>query len=252
MRSLENQTAVSDDGIDSTTHAYNQVRRAVLDGTLPPSSVFSQVQVAKQLGISRTPLREALRLLQTEGLVTSEVRRRVRVSALDLDDLEELYAMRLTLEPMCVRFTVPRLTDIDLDAIQDAMDRYHAWIRDPSARTADPDAGRTAHREFHLGLAGRAGPRLGRTVSELWDHAERYRLLYHDPVSVDAVVVSIAEREHEGILAAARERDGERCASLVADHLARTALTVIAGQDPRREPQLVRDALRHATCEDKP
>jgi GntR family transcriptional regulator, rspAB operon transcriptional repressor len=71
-------------------HAYEQLRSKILLGELAPGATFSQVQLASQLGISRTPLREAVRLLQTEGLLDSEPNRRVRVSPLTTEDFEDL------------------------------------------------------------------------------------------------------------------------------------------------------------------
>ena len=63
-------------------HAYDQLRNKILVGELAPGATFSQVQLATELGVSRTPLREAVRLLQTEGLLRSEPKRRVRVAPL--------------------------------------------------------------------------------------------------------------------------------------------------------------------------
>ena len=75
--------------------AHQRVREAILHNELKPGSIISQVKLAKQVGVSRTPLREALRLLQVEGLVETEHNRRVRISALSLADLEELYSLRI-------------------------------------------------------------------------------------------------------------------------------------------------------------
>jgi DNA-binding GntR family transcriptional regulator len=226
---------------DSTAHAYREVRAAILDGGLAPGSVFSQVQLAARLGISRTPLREALRLLQNEGLVRAEPRRRFRVASLDLGDLEQLYAMRLCLEPLAVRATVPLLSDAELGDMRSALEEAaHALARGEAAGLRAP------HRRFHLGLVAHAGRRLTDTVSELWDHAERYRLLYHHTAADEMAVYTLAGSEHRAILAAAEEREQERAAALLAAHLARTALTIFASRDPGQEPRLIRDALLHA------
>jgi DNA-binding GntR family transcriptional regulator len=228
-------------GIDSTAHAYREVRAAILGGALEPGSVFSQVQLAARLGISRTPLREALRLLQNEGLVRAEVRRRFRVAPLELFDLEQLYAMRLGLEPLAVRATVPLLSDAELDEIAIALDDgERALARGEAAALRPP------HRRFHMGLVAHAGERLTATVSQLWDHAERYRLMYHDTAEDEIAVYTLAHSEHRAILLAARQRDGEQAGALLAQHLARTALTIFASRSPGEEPRLIRDALRHA------
>ena len=102
------------DGGASTQHAFEELRRRILQGELAPGATFSQVQLSNQLGVSRTPLREAVRLLQMEGLLRAEARRRVRVSPPSTDDFEDLYAIRISLESLAVRLTVPQLTEAEL------------------------------------------------------------------------------------------------------------------------------------------
>ncbi len=239
------QAAPGGSGLDSTAHAYREVRTAILDGGLAPGSVFSQVQLAARLAISRTPLREALRLLQNEGLVRAEARRRFRVAPLDLGDLEQLYAMRLSLEPLAVRATVPILSDGELGDMRSALEEAALALARGEAEGLRPP-----HRRFHLGLVAHAGERLRDTVSELWDHAERYRLMYHHTAEDEIAVYTLAQSEHRAILTAAEQRDDERTAALLAQHLARTALTIFASRDPGQEPRLIRDALRHAAAID--
>ena len=77
-------------------HAY--LRECILDGTLTPGTKLSQVSLARQLGISRTPLREVLRMLQEEGLGEIEPNQRTRVSGLDPQELDDVYAIRILLE----------------------------------------------------------------------------------------------------------------------------------------------------------
>src|SRR3984885_6529486 len=78
---------MADNG-QNTEDVYERVRNAILDGQLAPGAVMSQVALAQDLGISRTPLREALRMLQSEGLVEGEPNRRVRVAPMTASDLE--------------------------------------------------------------------------------------------------------------------------------------------------------------------
>src|ERR1700732_3938430 len=107
---------------DHTRLAYDRVRLAILDGTLEPGRPISQVRLAGELQVSRTPLREALRLLEHEGLVESDFNRRVRAKPLTMPDLEALTAMRLTSEPLGVRLTTPTLDPERLVEIRAVMD----------------------------------------------------------------------------------------------------------------------------------
>lgn len=158
--------------VDNTSLAYREVRSAILSGALKPGAWVSQVGLAAQLEISRTPLREALRLLQTEGLVESDFNRRVRVSPLSIEDLESLYAMRLGTEPVAVRLSVPYLSDDELAELRTAMLSMNA------SKPADPSVIAATHRRFRVGLFAHVGNRFKRHVEDLWDHAERYRILY--------------------------------------------------------------------------
>jgi DNA-binding GntR family transcriptional regulator len=229
----------------STRHAYEQLRRRILFGELPPGTTFSQVQLATQLGVSRTPLREAVRLLQTEGLVQSEPKRRVRVAPVTTEDFEDLYAMRIVLDSVAVRLTVPRLSEAELADIRVAYFETTA-----AAAAGDVARYREAHRRFHFGLFMHAGARLERQVEDLWDHAERYRRLHLEHAGELAHVVRLVQRDHAGILEAVRVAHAGLAARRIAEHLARTALVTLAHVDQRHEPARVRAALEHVYAED--
>jgi DNA-binding GntR family transcriptional regulator len=233
------------DGGASTRHAYEQLRTKILVGDLAPGATFSQVQLASQLGVSRTPLREAVRLLQTEGLLNSEPKRRVRVSPLTTEDFEDLYAMRIVLDSLAVRLTVPSLTDAELAAIR-------LGYLEATAAAAQGDAAgyREPHRRFHFGLFAHAGPRLLRQVQDLWDHAERYRGLLSQFGGDLAVLVRLGQQDHAAILDAAERRDAPLAARRHAEHLARTALMTLVHTDHRHHPARIREALEHVYAQD--
>ena len=83
---------------DNVEQVYKRVREAILEGQIAPGTVMSQVALADDLGVSRTPLREALRMLQSEGLVEAQANRRATVTPISATDLEELVVMRVALE----------------------------------------------------------------------------------------------------------------------------------------------------------
>ena len=90
-------------------HVHAYLRECILDGTLTPGTKLSQVSLAEQLGISRTPLREVLRMLQEEGLVEIEPNQRTRVSGLDPQELDDVYASRILLETLALSMTIGQL-----------------------------------------------------------------------------------------------------------------------------------------------
>ena len=218
-------------------HAY--LRQRILDGTLPPGTALSQLQLAHQLGVSRTPLREALRLLQEERLVLAEHNHRMRVADINLEELESLYASRIVLESLALALTVPRLSQSELDALNQELDAMHA-----ASIERDADTWERGNRRFHALLALHAQDRIRETIHRSIDASERYRRI---KLRTIPHALEIAEAEHKDILAACCERNSDAAVERLARHLARTALTVIAQVAPEHEPTAVRTALRFVT-----
>ncbi len=233
------------EGSASSEHAYDQLRFQILTGQLAPGSSFSQVQLAQQLGISRTPLREAVRRLQSEGLLRSEHNRQVRVAPLSTRDFEDLYTLRIPLDSLAVKLSVPTLSDRELAITQEA-----CRLTTEAAEHGDLVNYREPHRQFHMSLIVGAGARLRAQVEDLWDHADRYRLLYKMHADDGTRVMQLASQEHQAILEAAERRDATACARLVAAHLARTALMTLVRVDPRHDPAAIRAALDLVSAED--
>lgn len=242
----------SDDGAETdgavralsvdTVHA--RIRQAILLGEFAPGTEMSQVQLANELGVSRTPLREALRLLQREGLITAERNRMVRVSPLSLDDLEQLYALRIVNEALGIRLTVPQLTEQELARLDELLATMERLAAD-----GDVERWEAPHREFHMLLVAGAGARPCRLIEELAQHSERYRRVY---VTQEPRAWSYGAAEHVAIVDACRARDAVAAAEQLARHLSRTALTVIMLVSPEREPTLVRAAVRAVVCGGEP
>jgi DNA-binding GntR family transcriptional regulator len=215
---------------------YERLRDAIVTGALPPGAVTSQVALGEELGVGRTPLREALRILQSDGLVVGEPNRRVRIAELTGPDAEELYIARVTLETAAVRLTVPNLASHDIAE----MEGYMAQM-DHYGRGRDWAALRGPHRAFHEKLIAGAGPRIIGLIVELFDHAERYRL-----AQAAATEQQWAQRqsEHRGLVDAAAAGDVELVVRLLAAHYVRSAALVLGRLDPERDPERLRATLR--------
>jgi DNA-binding GntR family transcriptional regulator len=201
----------------NTEDVYERVRGAILDGELAPGTLMSQVALAEELGISRTPLREALRMLQGEGLVEAEPNRRVRVAPMTPSDLEQLYVMRVTLEAEALRLSVPLMTPEDLARLEGSMAEMAHY-----AEAKDYRRWVVPHQEFHRALTAPAGQRVNDLLGQLFDHAERYRRLHigHGPSAW-------ATAGHREILDACKAGDRVLSGGRLASHLARTGLEVI-------------------------
>jgi DNA-binding GntR family transcriptional regulator len=228
---------VSGNVVDATTGAravYDRLYSEILAGQLDPGKPVSQIKLAERLGVSRTPLREALRMLERDGLIHSEPNRKVRVTPVSVDDLEQLYALRVTVEALAIRITVPRLTDADLARLHRSVEAMEA-----AADGHDLEGWEAPHREFHLRLCGHAGKRFTRLAADLAAHAERYRRIY----LAEPIAWSSAASEHREILQAAESGAGAVAADRLARHLARTALTLIAAVAPEHDALPLRTAV---------
>jgi DNA-binding GntR family transcriptional regulator len=225
------------DGDHAAASVHQHLRRLILEGTIPPETVLPQVSLAAQLGISRTPLREAIRMLQEEGLVVAEPQKRARVAPFDASNLEAIYVHRVTLEALGVTVTTPRLTPeerTELETLRDTMsiDRL----------THSPEEWQAAHRRFHLLLVDRLGSHLLRVVQLNMDSSERYRLLVARLGGQDRRWQN-AVSEHAAIVDTVLEGDGEKASQLLSAHLARTALMLIAELAPSYDPSTLRASL---------
>jgi DNA-binding GntR family transcriptional regulator len=224
-----------DGGADSNgvVALHRRLRKLILDGMYPPGTLLSQVELAETLGVSRTPLREALRMLQEEGLIEAEHNQRARIPIFDPQVLDAIYASRVLLEALGIRLTVPNLQQQDLDALRQA-------LMDLSS-ASEPESREEPHRRFHRLLVLHAGEQLSNMIAGYADRCAFYRRMY---VQSDPRNRTVADAEHEAIFQACVERDPQAAAYLLTRHLARTALTLLAQLTPEYEPAAVRTALQ--------
>ena len=193
---------------DATADA---LRGRIVAGAWPAGTPLRQEALAEELGVSRIPLREALRRLEAEGLVVVQPHRGAVVAALPTSDALELFELRALLEADLVRRAVPRLTAAD-----DARLRAAALGFERAVIDGDVAAWGLANRDFHFALYAAAGrPRTLEVVERL--HAQTDRLLRLQLALTDGVRRAV--REHRAIAAAARARDPRRAAALVRRHI---------------------------------
>ena len=229
---------------DRVEQVYRRLRREILSGELSPGAVLSQVQVAARFKISRTPLREALKRLLAENLVVGDFNKRMRVSELNLQDFDQIYALRIAIEPMAVAAALPTW---DAAGRRDLAE--HVQNMEEAVARLDLVGFRGAHRAFHLGLTRGSGARVERLLEDLWDNSERYRLTYlhhnyDDPASAASQQLRISQTEHREILRTALDGDAAQCGRELVDHMHRAIDIVYLGADTRPPARLSLTALR--------
>ena len=218
--------------------ARDRIRAAIMSGELPPGTVMSQLGLSQRLGVSRTPLREALRMLQEEGLVEIERNRRARVASFDAEDLEVVYASRILLTALATMLTVPRLTEKEITLMEQLIERMKQC-----SQSDDSEGWRVADYAFHHVHCLFAPASVQRELRTLFERATLYRLLrLRDQPHRQAITF----KDHDAIISACRERNPHAAVDAVVRHLSRIALALLAFTAPERDPQTIRAALQIA------
>jgi DNA-binding GntR family transcriptional regulator len=188
----------------------SSLREAILAGALPPGLRLRQERLAGQFGTSRIPVREALRALEHEGLVTSFPYRGFTVTELDADDIEEVYELRIILESHAVRVAVPLMTDEDVVALERL---YSEMVRAQAG-----EAQLAARERFYIRLYSMAGrPRLVALIARLRQEVAR---------SLRWPTLQHAPQHHERFFEAVRAGDAEAAAAQLATHYRRVAILI--------------------------
>jgi DNA-binding GntR family transcriptional regulator len=210
----------------------HQLRDLILDGSLEPGSRLSERQLGVELGVSRTPLREALRSLAGEGLVELLPRRGARVARLHEAEVDHIFAVLESLEALAGALACEAMSDADIAAVKSLHTRMVE-----AYKASDEDAFFDLNRQVHERiLVGAANPVLMRMYESLSGQVRRARFmaLNNRRQWADAV------REHEEIIAALSSRDGERLSTALHAHLrgkrhkVKQTLVTPSGAAPRK------------------
>lgn len=192
------------------------LRNALLAGEIRPGERLKVAELEKRFGVSHTPIREAVRRLETEGLVVALPQRSTVAAGVDLDDLRGLYDIRRIIECEVVRRSIDAMTDEQVEAVRLALEALESVA-------ADHDSPRfwEAHRDFHWALLEPgASAWIERVLSQVWLASQRYVRLFVSETVDDAM------RDHRELYACCVERDGARAGALLRLHLDRTEQAV--------------------------
>ena len=206
--------------------AVPTLHEAILTGVLALGERLQIEDLAQTLDMSPMPIREALRLLGSIGLVENVPPRGARVTELSVDDLRDVYDSRLALEPLTVRRAAARFTPEDAARARERLDAYVDAYRREDVRLIW-----STHTAFHFAIYDAAGSRwMARLIRPLWDTTDRYRF------AMLPIRTSLDTRriEHEQLLEACIEQEPEVAAARVHNHLATTAnmIAVQMGVEP--------------------
>jgi DNA-binding GntR family transcriptional regulator len=193
--------------------AYTRVRELVLSGQLEPGSVINQAVLARQIGISTTPLREALRRLMQQGLVELDAHRDARVTQLNAEEARDLLEVRRSLDPMAASLAAERRTRQDLAEMRASLDGLDALPSNPTVPQL------IAHRRFHTAVYRAShNALLVEMLDGLWDTADRYRR-HGLQVERSPEERAVKAGEHQLLFQAIEEGDAETAADVMRAHI---------------------------------
>ena len=193
--------------------AYTRVRELILSGELEPGAVINQAILARQIGISTTPLREALKRLKQQGLVELDAHRDARVAALDAEEARDLLEVRRSLDPLAASLAADRRTKQDLVEMRSSLEGLQALPSNPSVQQL------VAHRRFHTAIYRAShNALLVETLDGLWDTADRYRRHGLQVERSDAERAA-KDREHRLLFEAIVEGDAGTAADVMTAHI---------------------------------
>ncbi len=209
-------TIKAGDSIARKDEAYNYLKNAILTYQLSPDEAISEMAISKELNISRTPVREAMRELEIEGLIVSYPSRGSFVASLTPYDVEEIYELRCLLEVWALKRSITRITEEELDEVEKMLKE--------TVENLDWAGLHKADRRLHGLIVEKSGSkRLVTFVNTLNSQIERVRR-----ISAKEQGRSIRSyKEHMQIIDCIRQRDLERCESILEEHLHSVANSAI-------------------------
>lgn len=198
---------------------FNTLRRAILKGELEPGERLMEIALANKLGVSRTPIREAIRKLELEGLVIMIPRKGAEVARITEKDLKDVLEVRTSLEKLAIELACDRITEEEIKDLQDTCQAFrNSLTSDDLTTIAEKDVA------FHDVIFGATkNARLIQILNNLREQMYRYRLEYLKDTESHQRLVA----EHQEILEAVMRRDKAEAVRLVQEHIYIQELTVI-------------------------
>lgn len=204
-----------------------ELRRSILSGGLAPGQEFSLRELAEMLRVSIIPVREALRSLESQGLVHMRPGRSAIVAPLDLDELQSIYRLRRRLEPEIAQRSCRLIPDAELDRLEREANEF-------GDENLTMNEIYEAHHAWHLALLAPAATSWDiRILLTLWRAAERYIRIGFGRLDPDPQEHHRREQAHLDLIAAFRQRDPEVAASAVHHHLAGNEQTALLALRPQ-------------------
>ncbi len=236
---LDEETEVNEHGIASLIedlperkslgdYVFDRLKEAIINGEMAPGSRIIENRLANSLGISRTPVREAIHKLDRAGFLKRLSRGGFTVVSLTRDDIEEAFGIRSILESYAARLATIKHKEEDLKPLEDLSKEYQSCLD-----KGQIDELYRINTKFHDMLSALSGsPKLIKMIVDLKDQIYRFRMMM---LSEDGLI-RVTDKDHQKILKALKMRDPDRVESLVKEHILKGQKLVLEQlkQDPER------------------
>lgn len=199
---------------------FNTLREAILRGDLKPGERLMELQLAAKLGVSRTPIREAIRMLEQEGLAVTVPRRGAEVARMTLKDMEDVLEIREALDELAVQLACKKISSEQLEQLRKVKEDFELNTRSNDVKKiAESDV------KFHdIIYEATDNPKLVSMLSNLREQVYRYRVEYLKDTNSYPILI----REHEAILEGLQSRDCQKAAKAMQEHVENQAAAVKA------------------------
>ena len=185
--------------------AFNQLQHWIIDGTLQPGEKLNDLEIAQALGVSRTPVRESLQLLETQGFVKMYPGKATQVTEVDPEAINDLLPPLAALQALSAEIATPKLDEETADLLTEANEGFAEAVRSGNDETA-----LRIDEEFHQIIVDTAGNSyIQSVVNNLQAHVRRQ--FFHDAI----VLREQSVKEHEAIIEAMKAGDGEKAADIM-------------------------------------
>lgn len=218
---LENiESSYNDEYLPLRDVVFRTLREAILKGELEPGERLMEIQLANKLGVSRTPIREAIRMLELEGLVLMIPRKGAEVARISAKSMQDVLEVRDSLEELAIQLACERRTEEDMDKLREAEKRFNDAIA-----SGDALAMAKSDEDFHSVIYNATGnEKLVTILNNLREQMYRYRLEYIRDAASRARLV----REHTRIIETLEARDVPKACEAIREHIGNQRDTILA------------------------
>ena len=192
---------------------YEELKMQILKGSIIPGTRMMEVELAEEMGVSRTPIREAIRKLEKEGLVTIEPRRGAYASMISTEDMVEILEVRQDLEGLAAYFAASRMSDEQMAELKEVSNNYNEAVK----RGKMEDMIKYDTRFHHIIVESCRNKILVQMIEQLQELVLRFRYIYYDNFRR----AENMPEEHEAIMAAISEGDADKARAAADIHIDR-------------------------------